>query len=97
MPNFKSMSLKLLSYSGWVEAAPPPPPRHVCVYPKYPMWNRVKVDMEIFTKYQTVKTWEGMHCSVIEHGMASMSFQTAVQKNEAKLSSFVQFENEMAS
>ena len=38
-----------------------------------------------------------MHCSVIEHGMTSLSFQTAVQKNEAKLSSFVQFENEMAS
>ena len=37
-----------------------------------------------------------MHCSVIEHGMTSLSFQTAVQK-EAKLSSFVQFENEMAS
>ena len=29
--------------------------------------------------------------------MTSLSFQTAVQKNEAKLSSFVQFENEMAS
>ena len=28
-----------------------------------------------------------MHCSVIEHGM-SLSFQTAIQKNEAKLSSF---------
>ena len=38
-----------------------------------------------------------MHCSVIEHGMMSQSFQTAVQKNEAKLSLFVQFENEMAS
>ena len=39
-----------------------------------------------------------MHCSVIEHGMTtSLSFQTAVQKNEAKLSSFVKFENEMAS
>ena len=35
-----------------------------------------------------------MHCSVIEQGMTSLSFQTAVQKNEAKLSSFVQFENE---
>ena len=35
--------------------------------------------------------------SVIEHGMMSLSFQTAVQKNEAKLSSFVQFENEMES
>ena len=29
--------------------------------------------------------------------MTSLSFQTALQKNEAKLSSFVQFENEMAS
>ena len=29
--------------------------------------------------------------------MTSLSFQTAVQKNEANLSSFVQFENEMAS
>ena len=39
-----------------------------------------------------------MHCSVIEeHGMTSLSFQTAVQKNKAKLSSFVQFENEMTS
>ena len=38
-----------------------------------------------------------MHCSVIEHGMTSLSCQTAVQKNEAKLSSFMQFENEMAS
>ena len=38
-----------------------------------------------------------MHCSVIEHSMTSLSFQTAVQKNEVKLSSFVQFENEMAS
>ena len=26
-----------------------------------------------------------MHCSVIEHGMKSLSFHTAVQKNEAKL------------
>ena len=40
-----------------------------------------------------------MRCSVIEHGMTSLSIQTGVQKNEAKLimSSFVQFENEMAS
>ena len=37
-----------------------------------------------------------MHCSVIEHFMTSLSFQTAVQKDEAQLSSFVQFENEMA-
>ena len=29
--------------------------------------------------------------------MTSLSFQTAVQKNEAKLSCFVQFENEMGS
>ena len=38
-----------------------------------------------------------MHCLVIEHGKTSLSFQSAIQKNEAKLSSFVQFENEMAS
>ena len=37
-----------------------------------------------------------MHCSVIEHGMTSLSFQTAIMK-EGKLSSFVQFENEMVS
>ena len=36
-----------------------------------------------------------MHCLVIEHGMTSLSFQTTVQKNEAKLSSFVLFENDM--
>ena len=36
-----------------------------------------------------------MHCSVIEHVMTSLSLQTAVQKNEVKLSSFEQFENEM--
>ena len=35
-----------------------------------------------------------MHCSVIEHSMTSLSLQTAIQKNEAKLSSFVQFEKE---
>ena len=35
-----------------------------------------------------------MLCSDIEHGMTPLSFQTAVQKSEAKLSSFVQFENE---
>ena len=38
-----------------------------------------------------------MRCSVIEHGMMSLSFQTAVQKNEMNVSSFVQFENEKAS
>ena len=38
-----------------------------------------------------------MHCSVIEHGMTPLSLQTAVQKNEAKLTYFVQFENEMTS
>ena len=38
-----------------------------------------------------------MHCPVIEHGMTSINFQAAVQKNEAKLSSFVQFEIKMAS
>ena len=46
---------------------------------------------------KTVKTYEGVLCSVIEHGMTPLSFQTATQKNEAKLSSFVQFEKEMAS
>ena len=35
-----------------------------------------------------------MLCSVVEHTMTSLSFQTAI---EAKLRSFVQFENEMAS
>ena len=38
-----------------------------------------------------------MNCSVIEHGMTSLVCQTAVQKNEAKLCSFVQFENEKKS
>ena len=38
-----------------------------------------------------------MLCSVIEHGMTSLSFPTTIQKNEAKLSSFLQFENESAS
>ena len=38
-----------------------------------------------------------MLCSVIEHGITSLSFQTAKQKNEAKLNSNVQFENEMVS
>ena len=42
-----------------------------------------------------------MHCSFIEHDLTSLWFQTALQKNreknEAKLSYFVQFENEMAS
>ena len=38
-----------------------------------------------------------MHYSVIEHSITSLSFQTVVQKNGAKLSSFVQFKNEMAS
>ena len=32
----------------------------------------------------------------MKHSMTSLSFQTVVQKNEAKLSSFVQLENEMA-
>ena len=36
-----------------------------------------------------------MHCSVIEHGITSLSFQTAIQKNETKLNSSVQFENEI--
>ena len=38
-----------------------------------------------------------MCCSVIEHSMMSLSYQTVVQKNEVNLSSFVQFENEIAS
>ena len=38
-----------------------------------------------------------MLCSVIKHGMTSLSFQTAILKNEMRLSPFVQFENEMAS
>ena len=38
-----------------------------------------------------------MLCSVIEHGMTSLSFQTALQKNEEELSSFMQFQNEMVS
>ena len=38
-----------------------------------------------------------MHYLVTEHGMTTLSFQTAIQKNEANLSSFVQFGNEMAS
>ena len=38
-----------------------------------------------------------MHCSVIGHVMTSLSFQTAIQKNEGKLSSFAQFESELAS
>ena len=29
-----------------------------------------------------------MLCSVIEHGMTSLSFQTAIQKNEANLRTF---------
>ena len=40
----------------------------------------------------------GKACIVqLEHGMTSLSFQTVEQKNKAKLSSFVLFENEMAS
>ena len=38
-----------------------------------------------------------MCCSVIEHGMRSLSFQPTVQKDDAKLSSFEQFEKEMTS
>ena len=38
-----------------------------------------------------------MLCSVIEHGSRHLNVETAVQKNEAKLRFFVQFENEMAS
>ena len=32
-----------------------------------------------------------------KHGMTSLSFRTAAQKNEAKLTSFVLYENEMES
>ena len=38
-----------------------------------------------------------MHCLVIEQGMTSLIFQTAIQRNEVKLSYFVRFKNEMAS
>ena len=38
-----------------------------------------------------------MHCSVIEQGITSLTFETEVQKNEAKVRCFVQFENEMVS
>ena len=38
-----------------------------------------------------------MHCSVTEHSMTPLNFQTAIQKNKAELSSFEQFENEMVS
>ena len=38
-----------------------------------------------------------MLSSVIGYGSRQLSCQTTVQKNEAKLNSFVQFENEMAS
>ena len=38
-----------------------------------------------------------MFCSVIEHGITSLSYQTDIQKNKAKPSSFAQFENEMES
>ena len=34
--------------------------------------------------------------SVVEHGMTSLSFQTATEMNEVMLSSFVQFVIEMA-
>ena len=37
-----------------------------------------------------------MLCSVIDRGMTSVSFLTAVPKNKAKLSSFVQSENKIA-
>ena len=44
-----------------------------------------------------IKQLKHRKACIVQHGMTSLSFQTAVQKNEAKLSSFVQFENEMAS
>ena len=40
---------------------------------------------------------EGVLSLVIEHGMTSLSFHTTIKKNEAKLTSFVQFEKEMVS
>ena len=46
-------------------------------------------------QYNTIK--EGVLCSVIEHDVMSLSFQTSIQKNEEKLTSYVQFENEMTS
>ena len=42
-----------------------------------------------------LKHQEDVLCSIIEHDMTSLSFQTAIQKKEVKLSSFVQLENEM--
>ena len=44
-----------------------------------------------------IKQLKRVHCSVIEYGMTSLSSQTAIQKNEAKLSSYVPFENDIAS
>ena len=38
-----------------------------------------------------------MLCSAIEHGMTSLSFQIVLQKDDEKLGSFAQFENEMVS
>ena len=38
-----------------------------------------------------------MSCSARKHDVALLSFSIAMQKNEANLSPFVQFENEMAS
>ena len=54
-----------------------------------------ELDIEIF--YLTVKTYKGVHCSVMEHSMTSLGSQNPIKKNKAKLSSFLQFENEMAS
>ena len=38
-----------------------------------------------------------MLCSVMEHGIMLLCFKTAIHKNEAKLSPFVQFDDEMTS
>ena len=38
-----------------------------------------------------------MLCSVLEHSISSLRLYSTIQKNEAKLTSFVHFEKEMAS
>ena len=49
-------------------------------------WNSVKM-----------KQLKHKKACFVQHGMTSLSFQTAMQKNEEKLSSFVQFKKEIAS
>ena len=41
--------------------------------------------LKVAASINIIKTLQGVRCSVIEHGMMSLSFQTAVQKNETKL------------